>query len=281
MSRKLSLILIVYCIQCINGQNTGDTLFSPTYGRDSGEETNIFFAIDQGFINGISSWGNIQDVPGQDWEFLYDSSTLVYWTSTDRTFMSGEPMGSRCMAGVCQIYSCNGFSIDPLAKGKDKEYITGTRAYYSTGQNGPGPYIYGMGFKTNKGNEYICVYGNEYDVDTGWYEPGDGYYLSGFIYDSAYCIDGIQYQFTFDASLKKQISGGSVFIIIVIVVFFVYFVGGYLFNAYKNGCHLGDYSNNIPNKGFWITLPKAVLQGCMVTKGLFSKKKEGQLVETE
>lgn len=56
-------------------------------------------------------------------------------------------------------------------------------------------------------------------------------------------------------------------------------VGGYVFMALTVNKEGGfkDFSNNIPNRSFWCSLPSLVVAGCMVTKetimGLINKEK--------
>jgi len=62
------------------------------------------------------------------------------------------------------------------------------------------------------------------------------------------------------------LSGGWVFIIILLVGAFLYFAIGYAYLSYKNPNSYKDFKNNIPNKTFWILLPKYTFAGCVVTK---------------
>lgn len=85
------------------------------------------------------------------------------------------------------------------------------------------------------------------------------------------------------------LSGGSVFLIILVSALFLYCIVGYIVMGLivnKEG-GLGDFSNNIPNKGFWTVFPSLVVAGCSVTKeavmGLLRKNDGAQdaLIEDE
>ena len=75
------------------------------------------------------------------------------------------------------------------------------------------------------------------------------------------------------------LSGGWIFIICFVSAFFVYCVGGYLFMglSVNKDKGLGAFSENIPNKSFWVICPKLVFAGTQVTmeycKGLMNRNK--------
>jgi len=81
---------------------------------------------------------------------------------------------------------------------------------------------------------------------------------------------------------ESGLSGGWIFIICLVGFIFLYCVAGYFImglTVNKAG-GLGDFSNNIPQKTFWIALPSLVIAGCGFTKdfimGLFNKGGGGE-----
>jgi len=69
-------------------------------------------------------------------------------------------------------------------------------------------------------------------------------------------------------SAGSGLSGGWVFIIILLSALFLYCTVGYLVMglAVNKEGGLGDFSNNIPQKEFWMIFPSLVVAGCSVTK---------------
>ena len=84
------------------------------------------------------------------------------------------------------IYECDPFALS------DNDYINGYRVIYDL-------YIYGIYFYTNLNETYDCIaenITNTYEhTDTGIIIL-DNHYLSGFIFDVGWIIDGFQLQFT-------------------------------------------------------------------------------------
>ena len=82
-------------------------------------------------------------------------------------------------------------------------------------------------------------------------------------------------------STDDGLSGGWIFIICLVGGFLLYCIGGYLFMGLSVNKDRGlkAFNDNIPNKDFWVTCPKLVGAGCMVTmeyvKGLMNKNGEG------
>jgi len=72
---------------------------------------------------------------------------------------------------------------------------------------------------------------------------------------------------------KGGLSGGWVFIIILLVVIFLYCTIGLIYNKKKVNpdSSWGDV-NNVPNIGFWRSLPKWTWAGCCVTKDWIASK---------
>ena len=71
-----------------------------------------------------------------------------------------------------------------------------------------------------------------------------------------------------EADSSNGLSGGWIFIIIFLCAFFLYFVGGYIIIAKTTNKEGGfkDFSNNIPQRSFWVALPSLVVAGCAVSK---------------
>ena len=90
-------------------------------------------------------------------------------------------------AGINYI-GCSGFTLDV------DDYINGYKVRYS-----PSHYIYGITFYTFDDNEFACVGDGGHHsasiTDTDIVRYGDSF-LSGFIIDEAWVLDGIQFIFT-------------------------------------------------------------------------------------
>jgi len=73
---------------------------------------------------------------------------------------------------------------------------------------------------------------------------------------------------------SSGLSGGWVFIIILLVVTFVYCTAGFVYNkTQKNPSSTWtDLKTNIPQYGFWSSLPKWTWAGCCVTKEWIASK---------
>merc|ERR1712130_142123 len=67
---------------------------------------------------------------------------------------------------------------------------------------------------------------------------------------------------------ESGLSTGWIFIIILITSFFAYCIVGYIVMAMTVNKEGGfkDFSNNIPQRNFWVLCPKLVCAGCGVSK---------------
>ena len=155
---------------------------SPQYGtwfNNEGVEYNFF--PNEGKVTGIASWGLFESTGYYTWEAMGN----FVWI-TEGNIQSSPPMGAN-NAGINYI-GCSGFTLD------SDDYINGYKVRYATSY-----FIYGITFYTFKYNEYSCVAsGGVYSaniIDTDIVRYNDSY-LSGFLFDEAWVIDGIQFIFT-------------------------------------------------------------------------------------
>lgn len=62
---------------------------------------------------------------------------------------------------------------------------------------------------------------------------------------------------------RKELSTGSILLIVFIPLVFIYCITGTLYNKYNKG--IGSFPEMIPNHSFWIGLPSLIKEGCVFT----------------
>ncbi|XP_067020406.1 uncharacterized protein [Acropora muricata] len=62
---------------------------------------------------------------------------------------------------------------------------------------------------------------------------------------------------------RKELSTGSILLIVFIPLAFIYCITGTLYNKYNKG--IGSFPEMIPNHSFWIGLPSLIKEGCAFT----------------
>ncbi|XP_015761336.1 PREDICTED: uncharacterized protein LOC107340496 [Acropora digitifera] len=62
---------------------------------------------------------------------------------------------------------------------------------------------------------------------------------------------------------RKELSTGSILLIVFIPLVFIYCITGALYNKYNKG--IGSFPEMIPNHSFWIGLPSLIKEGCAFT----------------
>ena len=153
-----------------------DTFSNPI---DNIQEDTVYL-IDQGRITGILSWG-IWTTPG--W-IHYAAICKFSWSIDYQSTSTGDLIGSA--GDFDDTYK----RCDPFSLGLG-DYINGYRVIYGT-------YIYGLYFYTKMNNTYKCS--NESNIGKVYVDSGiivyEDSYLSGFIFDAGWVMDGVQFQFT-------------------------------------------------------------------------------------
>eukprot|EP01084_Bolivina_argentea_P298371 514152_1 len=249
-------LFIIHCCYLV----FGDSFTTPTYGGGGGDDAE---ALGQGRVNYLGHWGLIED--DSNWPFLTGTLTNIDWMSDNRTYYEIETIGE--YSGNGQIVECEAMMLS------DHEWIDTYRVLYSDERPGNGNYVFGLFFRSNKGNLFGCVTEDEtaYDKDTGFIKHG-GYFLSGFDFHAKECIDNIGFQFTRVPSSwieeSSSLSGGSIFLILVFSLLGGYCVIGFIITGLRNkhGGGFKDVSANIPNRDFWGILPAYVYMGCCYSK---------------
>ena len=136
-----------------------------------------------GRVNHIAQWAL---VPNDTLvSALQGTVTNLVW-SAERC--NGPRIGGPYSAGGVPV-ACSDMTLNT-----SHEWIDSYRVKYSVNVN---PFVFGIYFRTNIGNEYGCGTDDEslYELDTNW-TIHTGYYLSGFIYRAVQVIDSIAFQFT-------------------------------------------------------------------------------------
>eukprot|EP01084_Bolivina_argentea_P162090 282115_1 len=161
----------IFSTECIEPE----LIMTVTYGGGGNAFNNI--AINQGIINGITSWG-------------IENNELIqyqYHGISKMQFMSNNKSVIEYIFGADGVEFCASFWFD-----YNNDYINGYRIIY-------GQYIHGLIFYTMRGNAYECI-ANFTDLVNGYNDTGNVYYnnsyLSGFYVNSGGVIDSIAFQLT-------------------------------------------------------------------------------------
>eukprot|EP01084_Bolivina_argentea_P040919 75517_1 len=133
------------------------------------------YAIDQGRVYAITSWGVSREIPGYDYDAI---ANLQFESDTQYKF---------AVFGTDSVHSCTPFTLDV------GDHIYGVRVIYKE-------FVHGLYFHTKNGLSYHCIADVSQYTSNELNDTGDIYvnnsYLSGFTMRTGGVIDAIDFDFS-------------------------------------------------------------------------------------
>ena len=166
----------------IGSFNVNSGILTSKYGTFRTDTSSHEYHLDQGIVTGVQSWNIYQ----YDTNIEFDGGMGNFiWESYQN---SGSRISNSIGAGYGNdgIYECEPFDLE------SGDYIHGYRVISDL-------YIVGLYFHTKANQIYDCIADNI--TNTNVYNDSGlilhaNHYLSGFVFDAGWIIDGLQFQFT-------------------------------------------------------------------------------------